>query len=597
MPSYKAPLRDINFCIKELFDYKDIQALPGYEDMGEDLVDAVLTEAARICEDVLAPINQSGDLEGCRWENGQVFTPKGIKEAYNTFVEGSWTSLAADPAYGGQGLPESIGLMTEEMICGANTSFSLYPGLTRGASILLHTHGSDELKDRYLPKMINGTWGGTMCLTESHCGTDLGLLRTKAEPQGDGSYLVTGTKIFISSGEHDLTDNIIHFVLAKTPDAPAGIKGVSLFVVPKIWVNDDGSLGDTNGVTCASIEHKMGIRASATCVMNFENAKGYLVGKLFHGVSNMFAMMNAERLGVGNQGLGVAEVAYQNALAYARDRLQGRALTGVKFPEKPADPITVHPDVRRMLLTMKAYNEGNRMVGAWIARALDVSHKEKDPVKKQEAEDLVQLMTPVVKAFFTDCGYDVANMAMQVLGGHGYIKEYGLEQFARDARISQIYEGTNGVQALDFVGRKLPANTGRYLRQFFHPVLVFIEENKDNAALAEMIPLLVKAVTRLQQATSYLAVSALRNPDEAGAASVDYLRMFALVTHAYLWAKAVKIAAPKVSGEEGLFYESKLETARFFYTKLLPQTSSLLATIMAGAKPLMSMKEEGFGPF
>jgi alkylation response protein AidB-like acyl-CoA dehydrogenase len=597
MPIYKAPLRDINFCLKELFGLSSMQALPGYEEMTEDVVDAVLQEAARLCENVLFPLNQSGDLEGCTWDKGQVRTPKGFKQAYDTFVEGGWSTLACDPAYGGQGLPESIGLMTEEMICASNTSFSLYPGLTRGAYILLHTHGSDELKERYLHKMVEGTWSGTMCLTEPHCGTDLGLLRTKAVPVGDGSYKVSGTKIYISSGEHDLTENIIHFVLARTPDAPAGIKGVSLFVVPKIWVEDDGRMGESNSVSCGSIEHKMGIRASATCVMHFEGARGYLVGAMHHGVSNMFAMMNNERLGVGNQGLGVAEVAYQNALAYARERLQGRSLTGTKCPDKPADPIMVHPDVRRMLLTMKAYNEGNRMIACWIARALDIAHKEPDPVKRQDADDLVQLMTPVVKAFFTDCGHEIANTAMQVLGGHGYIKEYGLEQYARDARISQIYEGTNGVQALDFVGRKLPAYTGRYLRQFFHPILAFMEKHQNTPELAEFMPALVKCVTRLQQATGYLAVASLKNADEAGAGSVDYLKMFALTAHAYLWAQAVLVAGPKCASSEKVFYEGKMETARFFYAKLLPQTSSLLANIMAGAKPLMAIKDESFGPF
>ncbi len=597
MATYNVPLRDINFCMKELLDLEKIRTLPGCEEVTEDLVDAILTEAARFCENILQPINQSGDSEGCTWENGQVRTPKGFKEAYKAFVEGGWSSLACDPAFGGQGLPESIGIMTEEMICAANTSFSLYPGLTRGAYILLHTHGSDELKARFLPKMVEGVWSGTMCLTEPHCGTDLGLLRTKAVPQEDDTYLVTGTKIFISSGEHDLTDNILHFVLAKTPDAPSGIKGVSLFLVPKFWVDEYGTVGGENGVVCASIEHKMGIKGSATCVMSFENARGYLVGSLHHGVSNMFAMMNNERLGVGSQGLGIAEVAYQNALAYAKERLQGRSLTGTKYPEKPADPIIVHPDVRRMLLTMKAYNEGNRMLGCWVAQHLDISHRAADKVVRQDADDLVQLMTPIVKAFFTDCGYEVANLAMQVLGGHGYIKEYGLEQFARDARISQIYEGTNGVQALDFVGRKLPAHMGRYLRQFFHPVLDFIKEHEANPVLADLLPLLAKAVTRLQQATAHLATVSLKNADEAGAASVDYLRLFALTVHAYLWAKAVLVAVPKLSSGENVFYQSKIDTARFFYTKLLPQGSSLFANIMAGAKPLMEMKEEAFGPF
>mgnify|MGYP003109701503 CR=1 FL=1 len=597
MPVYKAPLRDINFCAKELFGTDQIRELPGCEEITDDLFDAVLTEAARFCENELQPINQSGDLEGCHWDNGKVTTPKGFKEAYNKFVEGGWPSLAADPKYGGQGLPDSLQVFTEEMVCAANISFGLYPGLTRGASILLHSHGSDELKDKYLPKMTDGTWGGSMCLTEPHCGTDLGLIRTKAIPQQDGTYKVSGTKIYISSGEHDLTENIIHFVLAKIPDGPKGIKGVSLFLVPKIKVDDAGNLTDENGVSCASIEHKMGIKASATCVMNFEDSEGYLVGELHHGVSNMFVMMNTERLGVGNQGLGVGEAAYQNALAFARDRLQGRSLTGTKYPDKPADPIIVHPDIRRTLLTMKAYNEGNRMLSAWVALQLDKSHRAEDPQVKQDASDLVQLLTPIVKAFFTDCGHEVANHAIQILGGGGYLQDYGVEQFARDARIAQIYEGTNGIQALDFVGRKLPAYTGRYLRQFFHPVLAFIEEHQDSDVLKDYLPLLQKNVARLQQTTSILALKAMGNPDEAGAASVDYLRLFALTVLAYLWAQAVLVATPKKDGEEAAFYQGKLETARFFYTKLLTQTSSLFANIMGGADPLMTINDESFGPF
>lgn len=597
MPTYQAPLRDMNFCLKELFGTEQVRALPGCEDVTDDLIDAVLTEAARFCENELQPINQSGDLEGCTWKDGQVTTPKGFKEAYDKFVEGGWASLAADPKYGGQGLPDSVQVFTEEMVCAANVSFGLYPGLTRGASILLHSHGSDELKDKYLPKMIDGTWGGSMCLTEPHCGTDLGLIRTKAVPQENGTYKVSGTKIYISSGEHDLTDNILHFVLAKTPDAPSGIKGVSLFLVPKIKVDEANNPTDSNNVTCVSIEHKMGIKGSATCVMSFEESEGYLVGELYHGVSNMFVMMNTERLGVGNQGLGIAEAAYQNALAYARDRLQGRSLTGAKFPDKPADPIIVHPDIRRMLLTMKAYNEGNRMLSTWVAMNLDRAHRAENKQDRQDADDVVQLLTPVVKAFFTDCGYEISNHAIQVLGGGGYLKDYGVEQFARDARIAQIYEGTNGIQALDFVGRKLPAFTGRYLRQFFHPALAFIEENKDNPILVDFIPLLQKNVTRLQQATSVLAMKSMANPDEAGSASVDYLRLFALVVLAYLWAKAVLVADDKKEGSEATFYQGKIKTARFFYTKLLTQTSSLFANIMSGADPLMSLEDEAFGPF
>jgi alkylation response protein AidB-like acyl-CoA dehydrogenase len=598
MATYKAPIRDMQFAFKEMIGTDYLRQLPGYEEISDDVIDAVITEAARFAETVLSPLNQSGDQEGCTWNNGVVTTPKGFKEAYQSFVEAGWPSLACDPEYGGQGLPEVISVVTEEMMCSSNLSFGLYPGLTRGAYVMLHQHGSEELKRKYLPKMVEGTWSGTMCLTEPHCGTDLGLLRTKAVPQEDGTYHVSGTKIFISSGEHDLTENIIHFVIARTPDGPEGIKGISLFLVPKFMVKEDGSLGERNSVQCASIEHKMGIRGSSTCVMNFDNAVGWLVGKLHHGVSNMFAMMNNERLGVGNQGLGAGELAYQNALTYARDRLQGRSLKGAKYPEKAADPLIVHPDVRRMLLTMKAYTEGNRMLTAWIGSKLDIAHRHPDAGQRQDADDLIQLMTPIVKAFMTDCGFDIANMGVQIMGGHGYIKEYGMEQIVRDARIAQIYEGTNGVQALDLVGRKIGANTGRYLRQFFHPVLAFIEEHKDNPVLADYIPNLAKAVTRLQQATSYIAMKGSANPDEAGAASVDYLRMFALTTLAYLFARAVLIADEKLkSTTEKTFYQSKIDTARFYYAKLLPQTGSLLSSIMAGAQPLMDVQDESFGPF
>lgn len=598
MAIYKAPIRDMQFAFKEMIGIDYLQQLSGFEEVTEDVIDTVLTEVARFAETVLFPLNQSGDQEGCHWTDGVVTTPKGFKDAYQQFIEAGWPSLACDPEYGGQGLPEILSVLSEEIMCASNLSFGLYPGLTRGAYVLLSQHGSEELKRQYLPKMVEGTWSGTMCLTEPHCGTDLGLLRTKAVPQEDGTYRLFGTKIFISAGEHDLTENIIHFVIARTPGAPEGIKGISLFLVPKFMVKEDTSIGERNGVYCSSIEHKMGIRASATCVLNFDNAVGYLVGKAGHGVSNMFAMMNNERLAVGNQGLGAGELAYQNALAYARDRLQGRALTGAKYPEKPADPILVHPDVRRMLLTMKAYNEGNRMLSTWVGSRLDIAHRHSDPQQRQDALDFIQLMTPIVKAFMTDCGFEVANMGVQIMGGHGYIQEYGMEQIVRDVRIAQIYEGTNGIQALDLVGRKIGANTGRYLRHFFHPVLAFIEEHQHNPLLEEFIPPLRKAVTRLQQATSYIAMHGISNPDEAGAASTDYLRMFALTALAYLYAKAALIAREKLKAtSEQTFYQSKLDTARFYYTKLLPQTGYLLSSIMAGAKPLMDVAEGAFGPF
>lgn len=595
MPVYTAPLRDMSFALKEVVGLDRLTAIQNYQDLSEDLIDAVLTEGARFAENVLQPLNGPADKEGCHWENGVVRTPKGFKEAYAEYVKGGWPSLNCDPAFGGQGLPNVVALFFEEMICSANISFGLYPGLTRGAYTMLHSHGSSELKEKYLPKMVEGTWSGTMCLTEPHCGTDLGLLRTKAEPQSDGTYKLTGTKIFISSGEHDLTENILHFVIARTPDGPAGIKGISLFIVPKFMVKEDGSLGERNAVACASIEHKMGIKASATCVMNFDGATGFLVGELYHGIQHMFTMMNAERLGVGVQGLGVAEVAWQNGLKYARERLQGRALTGPKYPDKIADPLICHPDIRRSLLTMKSLVEGGRMLVTWVAMNLDTFEHGTTPEERIEADDFVQLMTPVIKAFLTDVGSEVSNMALQIYGGHGYIQEWGMEQFVRDARICQIYEGANGIQALDLIGRKLSAHMGRFLRRFFHPVQAFIEEHVENEALKEFVEPLAKAFGRLQQATVAVAQKGMANPDEAGAAATDYLRLFALVSLAYLWCRAVIVSQKRMGQGEDDFYEAKIHTARFFMHKVLPQNSSLFAAIMAGAKPLMAMDEKLFG--
>lgn len=596
MPVYTAPLRDMSFALKEVVGLDQLTAIKNYQDLSEDLIDAVLTEGARFAENVLQPLNLPADKEGCHWDNGVVRTPKGFREAYAEYVKGGWPSLNCDPAFGGQGLPNIVALCFEEMICSANISFGLYPGLTRGAYIMLHSHGSPELKEKYLHKMVEGTWSGTMCLTEPHCGTDLGLLRTKAEPQGDGTYKLTGTKIFISSGEHDLTENILHFVIARTPDGPAGIKGISLFIVPKFIVKEDGSLGERNAVTCASIEHKMGIKASATCVMNFDGATGFLVGDLYHGIQYMFTMMNTERLGVGVQGLGIAEVAWQNGLKYARERLQGRSLTGPKYPDKIADPLICHADIRRSLFTMKSLVEGGRMLVSWVALNLDIFEHGATPEERTEADDLVQLMTPVIKAFLTDIGSEVSNLALQVYGGHGYIQEWGMEQFVRDARICQIYEGANGIQALDLIGRKLSAHAGRFLRRFFHPVQAFIEKHLENEGLKEFIEPFAKAFGRLQQATATIAQKGMVNPDEAGAAATDYLRLFALVSLAYLWCRAAIVAQEKKGQGEDDFYEAKIHTARFFMHKVLPQTSSLFASIMAGSKPLMVMDEKLFGP-
>lgn len=597
MPIYQAPIRDISFVLKELIGLKTVQSLPGYEEVTDDLVDAVLTEAAKFAENVLLPINLSGDKEGCtRHPDGSVTTPKGFKEAYAEFVNAGWPSLACDPEYGGQGLPHTLAFFLEEMICSANLSFGLYPGLTRGAYILLNRHGNKELKDKYLPNMVKGVWSGTMCLTEPHCGTDLGLLRTKAEPQADGTFKLTGTKIFISSGDHDLTENIIHFVIARTTDAPEGVKGVSLFLVPKIFVKEDGSLGDRNLVSCASIEHKMGIKASATCVMNFDGATGYLVGNLFEGIQNMFTMMNTERLGVGTQGLGIAEVAYQNALKYARERLQSRALNGPQDLSKYADPIIVHPDVRRMLLTMKSMVEGCRMMEAWVASHLDIAEHGQAELERQTADEFVQLITPVIKAFLTDWGTEIANLGVQIYGGHGYIQEWGMEQFARDARIAQIYEGTNGIQAMDLVGRKMPAHYGRYLRHFFHPIQEFIGQHQHNEAMAEFIGPLAKALGRLQQATLTIAQRGMSDPNEAGAAATDYLKMFGFVSIAYLWCRAVLVARSKLGQGEDEFYQGKIMTATFYMQKILPYTAVHFAGIMAGSKSVMDMPEAMFGP-
>lgn len=596
MPVYNAPIRDYQFILNDLLDIGSHSDLPGFADVTPELIDSLLTEGSKLCEEVLHPINQSGDKQGCRFDNGKVTMPDGFKEAYNTYVQAGWPAFACDPDYGGQGLPDVVNMPLIEMICSANLSFGMTPGLTHGAYNAIHLHASNELKQRYLPKMVSGEWTGVMCLTEPHCGTDLGLIRTKAEPRAEGGYSINGTKIFISSGEHDLTENIIHLVLAKLPDAPAGSRGISLFIVPKINVNEDGSLGNPNGVTCGSIEHKMGIHGSSTCVMNYENAIGYLVGEPHKGLKAMFTMMNEARLWVGVQGLGVAEAAYQNARLYAKERLQMRSLTGTKYPDKPADPIIVHPDVRRMLLTMKSFTEGARAMALWVALKIDIKKRHPDAQTRQEADDFIQLITPIVKAYFTDMGTETANLAMQVYGGHGYIREYGIEQFARDARITQIYEGTNGIQALDLVGRKLGAHTGRYLRQFFYPATEFIEANRNDPFMADFTKPLYKAIDSLQKASLFIAAKGLANKDEAGAASVEYLRMFALTIMGYLWCRMALVAHQKLEAgtNEPDFYKAKIATARFFMDRILPTHYGLLASLTNGAKSLMEMEEEWF---
>jgi alkylation response protein AidB-like acyl-CoA dehydrogenase len=596
MQTYTAPLRDMRFVLHELHDSTSLKHLPGLEEITPDLLDTILEEAAKFITAVLLPLNAGGDAEGCHYENGVVRTPRGFKEAYKAFVEGGWGALNADPAYGGQGLPESVSKFVEEIISGSNLAFGLYPGLTHGAYLALKSHGAEALKNLYLPKLVDGSWSGTMCLTEAHCGTDLGLLRTKAVPQSDGSYKVSGSKIFISAGDHDLTENIIHLVLARLPDAPPGIKGISLFVVPKFLANADGSVGARNGVTCAGIEHKLGIKASATCQINFDSAAGWLVGEPHKGMRAMFVMMNSERLSVGTQGLGIGEAAYQSAVAYAKERLQGRSLAGAKHPEKSADPIIVHPDVRRMLMTMRAYNEGCRALGCWVANALDRMERSTDTAEREEAEDFTALMTPVVKALFTDLGFDAANLAMQTHGGHGYIVEHGIEQYMRDARIAMIYEGTNGVQALDLVGRKLPANMGRSLRRFFHPVAEFIDAHAQDPDIGTLVQPFAKAFGALQLATAFIAQRSFSDPEEAGAASTDYLRMLGLVALGFMWVRMAKVAADKLPGAsaDAAFYRAKRTTAAFYIERILPQAGALLYVIKAGKGSMMALDEMAF---
>ncbi len=591
MPSYNAPLKDFEYLIREYVKIEDYQNLDGFSDAGE-LITPLLDEAAKFCENVIFPLNQSGDEEGLKYDDGKVITPSGFKEAYKQYCEAGWMSFTCDPEYGGQGLPEVLNMPMIEMTCSTNLAFGMTPGLSHGAYSAIHHFASDELKQTYLPKMVSGEWSGVMCLTEPHCGTDLGLIRTKAEPNDDGSFNINGGKIFISSGEQDKTENIIHLVLAKLPDAPEGVKGISLFLVPKVLVNEDGSLEDRNGVRCESIEHKMGIHASPTCVMNYDNAKGYMVGAPNKGLKAMFTMMNEARLLVGIQGLGLAEVSWQNAKAYAEERIQGRALKGgPAAPDKAADPIIVHPDVRRMLLTMKSFTEGARALALETALKLDILKRSDDEEAKEQADHWMQLMTPIIKAYYTDMGFAISSEAMQVHGGFGYIKEYGVEQYTRDARIAMIYEGTNGIQGLDLIGRKLPYKFGKYARVFFHPVMEFIDENRENEAMAEFTKPLYQNVKHLQNATLWLAKTGMGNPNDPAAGATEYLRMFALCVMGYVWARQAKLALEKIESGDGIqskeFYEAKLDTARFFMQRQLPDCLSLLLKITNGSKSIM----------
>jgi alkylation response protein AidB-like acyl-CoA dehydrogenase len=587
---------DTVFLLNDVFNYANYANAPGFSEAPIDIVEAVLSEGAKFVEEVVQPLNRVGDIEGCkRHDDGSVTTPKGFKEAYKALVDGGWVGLAGDPAYGGQGLPVFLAVLFSEYGYGANIAFSMYPGLTNGAVAALTVHGSDELKARYLPKMTTGEWTGTMCLTEPHCGTDLGLIKTRAVPEPDGSYAITGQKIFISAGEHDLADNIVHLVLARIEGAPAGVKGISLFLVPKFLPSADGGVGERNGVMCGSIEHKMGIHGNTTAVLNFDGAKGWLVGEQHRGLPAMFVMMNGARLGVAVQGLGVSEVAYQNAAAYAKERRQGRSLKGPVEPDKPADLLLVHPDVRRMLLEVRAFNEGARALLVWIALTQDEARHAPDEKARQAADDRLGLMTPVLKGVFTDYGFANAVKAQQVLGGHGYIAEWGMEQFVRDARIAMIYEGANGVQALDLVARKLPKDGGRALMAFLGEVSQFLAAEKSDAALTPYLGGLQAAIGHLQQASLWLSRNGVADANNAGAASTDYMHLFGLTALGYMWARVVKaVLARQARGESNPALDAKLVLAKFFSERMLPETAAHLARLSSGASTLMALPVEAF---
>jgi alkylation response protein AidB-like acyl-CoA dehydrogenase len=591
MPVYNPPLRDMQFVMHEVLDLPAaFKQLPPHADIDADTMNAVLEEAGKFAAEVAFPLNRIGDEQGCSLDKTthEVKTPEGFKAAYTQYVQGGWPALSCDPAYGGQGLPFAINNFLYEMLNSANQAWTMYPGLSHGAYECLHAHGTPEQKQLYLPRLTSGEWTGTMCLTEPHCGTDLGLLRTRAEPQADGSYRITGNKIFISAGEHDLAPNIVHLVLARLPDAPVGSKGISLFVVPKFMVKPDGALGERNGIYCGGLEHKMGIHGNATCQMVLDGAVGQLVGQPHKGLAAMFVMMNAARLGVGNQSLGLTEVAFQNALAYAKDRVQMRSLTGPKAKDKPADPIIVHPDVRKMLMTAKAYAEGGRALTTYCALLLDQELNHPDEKTRKNAAELLALLTPIVKAFLTDNGHTATNACLQVFGGHGFIKEWGMEQFTRDNRINMIYEGTNTIQSLDLLGRKVLGNNGASLKKFGKLIAALVEQEGVNEQMAEFINPLAYLGEQMTKFTTELGFRAFQNADEVGAAAVDYLRVAGHLVFAYFWARMAQVALRQIAaGSTDPFYTAKLQTARFYFAKLFPETATLMRTARTGSRPLM----------